>query len=458
MNRRLHIMNGPRSARPVSLTRPGGAQSWFRISNRTSPTAATSEADVYLLDEIGGWGVTAGDFISALRGVDADRINLHINSPGGDVFDGVAIYNALVQHKAYVTVYVDGLAASAASFIAMAGDKVIASRGSMMMIHDASGFCMGPASEMRAMADLLDKVSDTIADIYAGRTGKPADAWRASMLATTWYTAAEAVEAGLADELTDAEDTEATTTAKAWARTVFNHRTEAPEAQQASPVASPSPVDLPTVGAQADPHEVAAPVAAVTADPAPVEAAAETAAAGPADTEQAPAQAADAEPADATDEGCGCTCDACVEGNCDECTEGCGNAPNDADAEAEDAAGEQLTDGDAPEDAACSCPCDSCVDDNCDGCTEDCGRGKRSNDTTEDAAPAAAHVEALVLADTTAEPLRLGTTDTVDPTRPSTTSPNPPTDAWADLVERLVGPPSPHTADDVLATLRGALL
>lgn len=168
----------------------------FSITNQ-----AASTAEVYLYDEIGYWGVTASDFLNALATVDADAIDLHVNSPGGDVFDGVAIYNALVDHPATVNVIIDGLAASAASFIAMAGDRVTMNRAAQMMIHDASGICWGNAGDMQQMKDILDRVSNTIAGIYSARAGESEDFWRGLMQAETWYSGSEAVAAGLADAM-----------------------------------------------------------------------------------------------------------------------------------------------------------------------------------------------------------------------------------------------------------------
>jgi ClpP class serine protease len=126
-------------------------------------------------------------------------IELHINSPGGDVWDGIAIYNALCNHPASVLSYVDGIAASAASFIAQAGGKVSIARNGTMMIHDAEGICIGNAADMTEMADLLDKASNNIADIYAQRCSTVLQ-WRKAMKATSWYVGQEAVDAGLADE------------------------------------------------------------------------------------------------------------------------------------------------------------------------------------------------------------------------------------------------------------------
>ena len=174
---------------------PTGAEAgWYSIRN-----VSEVEAEVMIYDEIGAWGVTAADFIRELRDVKAAKLTLRINSPGGDVFDGIAIYNALTRHKAEVTAYIDGIAASAASFIAMAGDKVYMSPHSQMMIHEASGLVMGPASEMLKMAEILNKTSDNIAAIYAERAGGTVEDWRERMCDETWLSDREAVELGLAD-------------------------------------------------------------------------------------------------------------------------------------------------------------------------------------------------------------------------------------------------------------------
>lgn len=162
----------------------------------------SDEADIYLYDEISAWwGISAKSVMNVLASLDVGQINLHINSPGGEVFEAVAIYNALVAHKAKVVVSVDSLAASAASFIAQAGDEIIMKRGSMMMIHDASSFAWGDSSDLRKTADLLDKISNNIADIYANRAGGTTSDWRAVMIGEAWYTAGEAVSAGLADKV-----------------------------------------------------------------------------------------------------------------------------------------------------------------------------------------------------------------------------------------------------------------
>lgn len=175
----------------------------FRVRNQDASTT-----ELYLYDEISYWGVTAADFIRELQSIDSSSIDLHINSPGGDVFEGLAILNSLRQHDSQINVIVDGLAASAASFIAMAGDSVTMAENSMLMIHDAFGVCIGNAADMQAMTDLLNKTSDNVASIYAAKAGGTTKDWRDVMLAETWYSADEAVSAGLADSVAGSADIE----------------------------------------------------------------------------------------------------------------------------------------------------------------------------------------------------------------------------------------------------------
>lgn len=173
------------------------ARAWYRITN----AASDDEAEVMIYDEVGGWfGCTADDLIAELRGITAPRMRVRINSPGGSVFEGIAIANALRAHPASVTVQVDSIAASIASVIAMAGDRIEMAPNSMMMIHDASGLCLGNASDMEEMAELLDLISDNIADAYSARAGGTREQWRERMRAETWYLPEDAVENGLADE------------------------------------------------------------------------------------------------------------------------------------------------------------------------------------------------------------------------------------------------------------------
>ena len=190
-----------------NFQRPANARAgrWYDIKN-----VAGSSVEISVYDEIGYWGVSAADFVTDLGGITAKDITLRINSPGGDVQDGLAMLNALRQHPANIHVIVDGWAVSAASFIAMAGDKVSMAPNAMMMIHDAAGMCYGNSAEMAEMAELLNKHSDNIASVYARRAGGTVEDWRTVMRAETWYTDQEAVDAGLADEILGSEETDAT--------------------------------------------------------------------------------------------------------------------------------------------------------------------------------------------------------------------------------------------------------
>jgi ATP-dependent protease ClpP protease subunit len=237
----------PKTARPRAQLRQG-RNDWYRIENLAGGTAA-----VYIYDEIGYWGVSASDFVaelSEMQGVTA--IDLHLNSPGGEVFDGLAIMNCLRSHPASVTTYVDGLAASIASVIAMAGDRIVMGPHSQLMIHEGSGLCIGDAAEMRKMADLLDFQSDNIAGVYQARAGGTVEEWRALMVTETWYTAEEAVAAGLADEVSQRPTTvpaQAAVPAGApmdntWDLSVFRYagRDQAPEPKPvAKAAAAPKP-------------------------------------------------------------------------------------------------------------------------------------------------------------------------------------------------------------------------
>lgn len=170
---------------------------WYRIVDQ-----ADADPVVYIYDEIGGsFGVDAETFAKDLNEITAEQITLRINSPGGSVFDGIAIYNTLIAHPARIVAYVDSLAASIASVIAMAADELVMMPGSQLMIHDALGIEMGNAADMRAMSVFLDRQSDNIASIYQMKAGGEAPEWRERMLAETWMFAGEAVAMGLADRV-----------------------------------------------------------------------------------------------------------------------------------------------------------------------------------------------------------------------------------------------------------------
>jgi ATP-dependent protease ClpP protease subunit len=192
---------------PISALRAAWRAASDDVVSRETPCFRVVNADsdrpkLYVYDMIGGWDNDAGEFVQAVHAIDAPAIDLHINSPGGFVYDAVAMYEALAGHDADVHVKIDGLAASAASFLAMSGTTVDIAKGGRMMIHDAQGIAIGGPAELREYADLFDAVSDDIAQYYADRAGGSAASWRQAMTATTWYSSSEAVDAKLADRVT----------------------------------------------------------------------------------------------------------------------------------------------------------------------------------------------------------------------------------------------------------------
>lgn len=224
-----------RALRPALAT-PDGAEGWYRITNSLDE-GGSLVASLYIYGDIGSWGITAASFIEELKAVDAPEIHLNISSPGGDLFDGLAVHNALRSHRARVIVRVDSLAASIASVIAMAGDRVIMSPHSQMMIHNAAGVSCGEAAELREYADFLDRQSENIAGVYAERAGGTVKHWLRLMADETWFFADEAVAAGLADEVGKperqmGEELDDRAMAAAWDLGVYNYahtsREEAP--------------------------------------------------------------------------------------------------------------------------------------------------------------------------------------------------------------------------------------
>ncbi|MFD5814407.1 head maturation protease, ClpP-related [Streptomyces sp. NPDC127038] len=170
----------------------------YRITNAASP----DEAELLLYNDIGGWfGTYADEFVEELNAISAPRLTVRLNSPGGSVFQGLAIASALRTHPADITVRVDGIAASIASVIALAGDRLVVMPGATLMIHEAAGEACGDSSVMAKMAEVLDTLSANIADMYAAKAGGTRDEWRQRMVDETWFLADEAVAAGLADEV-----------------------------------------------------------------------------------------------------------------------------------------------------------------------------------------------------------------------------------------------------------------
>ena len=199
---------------------------WFRIQAQAD---TSDEVDVYVYGVIGGWwgGVDAAEFVQQLRGIEAKQVNVHINSVGGNVFDGLAIFQALRNHPARIITYVDALAASAASVIAMAGDRRLVAPYASLMVHKAWALCIGDDDEMHKCGDELARISRNLAKVYSTRatTDTDVDAWLEIMTAETWYSADESVEVGLMHEVQeDAEktaDDEEIDAANRWGMEVF---------------------------------------------------------------------------------------------------------------------------------------------------------------------------------------------------------------------------------------------
>jgi len=173
-------------------------KSWYTIRARASGT------EVLIYDEIGAYGVSAKGFLAELGALPDDAaIDLRLNSPGGSVFDAVAIYNALKRHAGEITVWIDGIAASAASYIAMAGDTIVMPENAFLMIHDPSGLVMGTAEDMRSTAEALDRIKGSLIQGYAAKSGKPDDEIAALMAAETWLDAKDALDLGFIDRIAE---------------------------------------------------------------------------------------------------------------------------------------------------------------------------------------------------------------------------------------------------------------
>ena len=172
--------------------------SWYTIR------AESKGAEVVIYDEIGAYGVSAKGFLAELGALpDGTPLALRLNSPGGSVFDAVAIYNAIKRHSGTVTVWIDGIAASAASYIAMAGDEVVMPENAFLMIHDPAGMVMGTATDMRAMAEALDKIKGSLLQGYAAKSGRPQEEIAPLMAAETWLDAKDALDLGFADRIAE---------------------------------------------------------------------------------------------------------------------------------------------------------------------------------------------------------------------------------------------------------------
>lgn len=228
-------------------------KSWYRIR------AARKTAEIRIYEEIGAWGITAKQFADDLSALgDLTAINVRINSPGGDVFEALAIHNALQRHPAKVTTYIDGLCASAATIIALAGDETHMVSNGMYMIHEPWTFAGGDAEAMQKSADLLNTTAEQIVSMYARKTGLTADELRAKMQSETWMTAQEALDEGFVDVI----DEPLRVAAKAHDLSRFTHPpTMTKEAAMADPVPETLPVaDPPPTVPSPEPPPPADPV------------------------------------------------------------------------------------------------------------------------------------------------------------------------------------------------------
>jgi ATP-dependent protease ClpP protease subunit len=235
---------------------------WYALSQTTD-----GETELSIYDEIGGFGVRAKDFISDLRELKGQHVHLRINSPGGSVTDGTAIFNALRRHEGGLTVHVDALGASMASVLAMAGAPTLIADNAMLMIHNPWTVSMGGSDELRRTADILDKLKASIRRAYTGKTGLNEDEVQTLMDDETWLDATEAVALGFADAIEEGVAAAASATPAAL-RARFDNWAKASMSTPAAPestveTAPVEPVEAPA----ADPAPVADPVEAPAADP-----------------------------------------------------------------------------------------------------------------------------------------------------------------------------------------------
>jgi len=180
------------------------SNTWYAMEQKIDAEGNKStKAEIFIYDEIGGFGVNAGQFLEELENLgEVEQIDLRISSPGGSIIEGNVIFNAIKRHSANVTVYIDGMAASMASVIAMAGDEVIMADNALLMIHNPWTVSIGDSEQLRKDADLMDKMKSAIINAYS-RSSYTEEELEELMNATTWFTASEALEAGFIDGTTE---------------------------------------------------------------------------------------------------------------------------------------------------------------------------------------------------------------------------------------------------------------
>lgn len=235
---------------------------WYTIKALAAtgqPVAEGDQAERYeidIFDEIGVWGITARDFIEDWRAIpDTAQILLSVNSPGGQVFDALAMYNVMSRASARITARVEGIAASAASLIIMAAHRIEIPTNAYVMIHNPINFAFGDYNDLREVADVLENMHRTFASVYAARTGRPVDEIGAIMDAETWYNGTEAVAAGFADVEIDAMAMAASLAEDTAAR--FAHVPEALTAQAPAPASAPHEDPTPQPAPAMQPDEIA---------------------------------------------------------------------------------------------------------------------------------------------------------------------------------------------------------
>ena len=255
-----------RTARSRATLRQGRTD-WYSID---LAGGGDGSATIRIYDEIGWFGVTAEALAEEISQLDVAELEVRLDTPGGSAFDGIAIYNELREHPARVTTKVYGMAASAGSVILMAGEERWALPNTMVMVHDAMGVAIGQARDLRDMADLLDKLSGTTAQLYADTTGLGTpESWRKLMTPSdSWFTPDEAHTAGLVTHLADTdseEKDEDLNVSASWDLSIFTHASRAeaqapdlslllaPSRDESDPVPTPGPVGVESVPARVDP-------------------------------------------------------------------------------------------------------------------------------------------------------------------------------------------------------------
>lgn len=217
---------------------PQSRRQWFKVFTMKAEDNKPTRGVVHIYDEIGMslfGGVDAGELVAEIEALDVDELEVRINSPGGYAFDGINIANAILRHKAKTSTHVDGLAASAASIVALAGDEVVMTKYGQMMLHNSHAVVMGGADELRDAAKVLDKLNDSVADFYADRAGGESKDWARVMSRETWYNAEEALEAGLATSIDESAKREDTESAAAKALASASHLNFKFQGRQAAP-------------------------------------------------------------------------------------------------------------------------------------------------------------------------------------------------------------------------------